>query len=49
MAERVQPEPGGPEEKHLETLVEQGADGWHRIDHTEPVPTEPAKATPKKQ
>ena len=42
MAERVQPEPGGPEEKRLEALVEQSVDGWHRIDETEPEAAEPA-------
>ncbi|MDC2953381.1 hypothetical protein PO587_02805 [Streptomyces gilvifuscus] len=42
VAERVQPEPGGPEEKRLDALVEQGADGWHRIDNTQPEAAEPA-------
>ncbi|MFI2757827.1 hypothetical protein ACH5A3_02955 [Streptomyces echinatus] len=32
VAERVQPEPGGPEEQRLEALAEQGIDGWHRIE-----------------
>jgi hypothetical protein len=50
VAERVQPEPGGPEEKRLEALVEQGVDGWHRIDDTEPEAAEPAspQEPPKK-
>ncbi|MDX3712738.1 hypothetical protein PV733_28125 [Streptomyces europaeiscabiei] len=42
VAERVQPEPGSAEEQRLEELVEQGVDGWHRIDDAQPEAAEPA-------
>ncbi|MBL1104938.1 hypothetical protein JK361_10080 [Streptomyces sp. 5-8] len=54
VAERVQPEPGGSEEKRLEALAEQGADGWHRVEDAELEPASkdsaskrPAKAAQK--
>jgi hypothetical protein len=48
VAERVQPEPGSPEEKRLEALVEQGTEGWHRIDDTEPGVPATAQDAPRK-
>lgn len=39
VAERVQAEPGSPEEKALDKLVAEGEGGWYRVD--DEVPAEP--------